>query len=235
MQDVVDSKLPPVTQLQQTNTTRLIPSKYSEEDESVLSRIADNTAHLSIIFDLDNATNDRLSCENDLLPGISATELVRGARHYHIINAAFCHANPNGARFTSPDRGAWYAGFSVETAMKEIVYHKSRALAEINFFEDSVTYDAYFADFFAEFHDIRNQNAYQNCLDANDYRPAQSLGERLLSSGSNGIIYPSVRHEQGECIACFRPILVNNVRKRETWRLTWSGDPSPIISPENVN
>ena len=31
--------------------------------------IADDDAHLNVIFDLDNATNDRLLAENNLLPG----------------------------------------------------------------------------------------------------------------------------------------------------------------------
>jgi hypothetical protein len=35
----------------------------------------------------------------------------------------------------------------------------------------------------------------------------------LLGSGSAGIVYPSVRHTEGVCIACFRPPLVLNVRE----------------------
>jgi hypothetical protein len=39
------------------------------------------------------------------------------------------------------------------------------------------------------------------------------LGHKLLTSGSAGIVYPSVRHKDGVCIACFRPPLVLNVRR----------------------
>lgn len=226
---------PPVTQLSQTNTVRLIPSKYSSGGESVLARIADSSEHLSLIFDLDGATNDRITAENDLLPGITAPELARGVKYTSIINAAFCHANPNGSRFNGPDRGAWYAGFSRETALSEVIFHKSLALAEIGIFQDSVTYDAYHADFTAEFHDIRGHANFNNCLLPDDYRPAQTLAETLLEIGSNGVIYPSVRDKGSECIACFRPILVNNVRKRDTWRLTWTGDPKPEITKESAS
>jgi hypothetical protein len=31
--------------------------------------------------------------------------------------------------------------------------------------------------------------------------------------GSAGVVYPSVRQSGGTCIVCFRPALVNNVRK----------------------
>jgi hypothetical protein len=34
-----------------------------------------------------------------------------------------------------------------------------------------------------------------------------------LTSGSAGIVYPSVRHKDGVCIACFRPPLVLNVQE----------------------
>lgn len=223
---------PKQTQLNQTNTTRLIPSKYSDGGESVLTRISDDLDHLNVIFELDGATNDRLVAESDRAAGVAAAELVYGSPHYRIVNAAFCHPSPTGGRFNGPERGAWYAGFSRQTAMAEVVFHKSLALAEINLFEDSVTYDAYHADFTALFHDIRDSLEFSNCLLPDDYRPAQLLAESLLADGSNGIIFPSVRDAGGECIACFRPILVNNVRKRDTWRLTWDGSDTPTIEKE---
>ena len=44
-----------------------------------------------------------------------------------------------------------------------------------------------------------------------------------------GIIYPSVRHPGGTNLACFRPALVGNVRKAQTYRLTWAGSPQPAV------
>ncbi len=79
------------------DTHRLIPSKYSDDGESVLMRIANDDAHLQDIFDLDHASNDRLRAENNLLPGIGIHELVFGVPYYRIINAAFCHAQPLGS------------------------------------------------------------------------------------------------------------------------------------------
>jgi len=35
----------------------------------------------------------------------------------------------------------------------------------------------------------------------------------LLNRGSAGVVYPSVRHSGGTCIACFRPALVGNLRE----------------------
>ncbi len=89
--------LPRLSRIRQLDTHRLIPSKYSEGGASVLVRIADDDDHLRAIFDLDDATNDRLLAENDLLPGVGVDELVFGIAHYRIINAAFTHASPLGS------------------------------------------------------------------------------------------------------------------------------------------
>ena len=101
--------LPRTTLVRRNNTHRLIPSKYRPEGSSVLMRIADDEAHLSDIFDLDSATNDRLLADNERLPGIGVHELVFGVPCYRIVNAAFTHAHPLGSRFNGSDRGAWVA------------------------------------------------------------------------------------------------------------------------------
>ena len=112
------SDLPPKTLVRQFDTHRLIPSHYSlPGGASVLTLIAEDDAHLADIFDLYHATNERLAAENDLAPGIGAAELLAGVPFFRIVNAAFCHPHPLGSRFNGPDRGAWYAGFAIETAL----------------------------------------------------------------------------------------------------------------------
>jgi hypothetical protein len=222
--------LPPISLVRRNNTHRLIPSKYSEDGSSVLVRIADDDAHLADIFDLDNATNDRLLAENNRLPGIGVHELVFGVPYYRIVNAAFTHAHPLGGRFSGPDRGAWYAAFEVQTAQAEVAFHNALQLAEIDRFEDEVTFDDYLADFSAQLHDLRGASGFADCLDPASYVRSQALAERLLEAGSLGTIYPSVRRAGGTCVACFRPPLVMNVRKGATYRFRWTGDPRPAIS-----
>ena len=210
----------------------MIPSKYSENGDSVLVRIADDDDHLQSIFDLDHATNDRLLAENDLLPGIGVDELVFSVPSYRIINAAFTHAHPLGSRFNGQDRGAWYAGFALETSQAEVAWHKSLELAEIDWLNESVTYDDYLADFGGEYHDIRGGDNFSDCVSADSYVASQGLADRLLSEDSPGVIYPSVRHSGGDCLACFRPALVGNVRKNARYRFTWTGKPEPEVELE---
>jgi len=211
--------LPKTTPISEDDTHRLIPHRFYEEGESVLSRLGLPPAQMEHLFQLDDATNARLAGEANLLPGITVHELVFAVPHYHIVNAAFTHARPEGSRFNGADRGAWYAGFSLQTAQAEVAFHYGEGLREVNWQEEeTVAYREYLADFRAEFHDLRNQDlrdnpAYKKYLQPDSYRASQQLARRLLDQGSAGIVYPSVRHAAGTCIACFRPALVSNVRE----------------------
>lgn len=226
--------IPATSTIRQLDTHRLIPSKYSEDGDSVLARIADDDDHLQAILELDHATNDRLRAENNLLPGIGTEELVFGIPYYRIVNAAFTHAHPLGSRFNGADRGAWYSAYEVETAQTEVGWRKSVELAEIDWPDESITYDDYLADFGGAFHDIRQDAQYVECLDPDSYVASQSLAAELLREGSPGLIYPSVRHSDGTCLVCFRPALVGNVRKSARYRFSWSGSEGPEIVLEGT-
>ena len=231
--------LPKTTLVSADNTHRLIPNRFYEEGESVLSRLGLPPAQMQHLFQLNDATNQRLAGEANLLPGITVHELVFAVPHCHIINAAFTHARPGGSRFSGSDRGAWYAGFSRKTAQAEVAFHYGEGLREVNWQqEETVAYREYLADFRTEFHDLRKEDlrkhdlrtgdlpdelprshdqgsdsAYQKYLNPDSYRASQQLARRLLDRGSAGVVYPSVRHAGGACIACFRPALVGNVRE----------------------
>ena len=223
--------LPPLALVREFDTHRLVLSRHLPQGDSVLVAISNDDAHLQAIFELDTATNDRLLAAQQLLPGIGVEELVFAVPHAAVINAAFCHPHPLGSRFNGPGRGAWYAALAIETSQAEVGFHKSVQLAEIGRFEDSVTYDDYVADFSASFHDLRSAPAdLRACLTPDSYVESQALAERLLDADALGVIYPSVRHPGGTCVACFRPALVSNVRRARTYRFTWDGGPEPVIS-----
>ena len=224
--------LPPVTLVRQLDTHRLIPSRHLPHADSVLVALADDVAHLQAIFELDAATNDRLLAEHQRLPGIGLDELVVAVPHAAVVNAAFCHPHPLGSRFNSPARGAWYAGFELATSQAEVAFHRSVQLAEIGRFEDTVTYDDYLADFSASVHDLRGRRGFRACLDPNSYVESQALAEDLLAGDSLGVVYPSVRHKGGTCLACFRPALVSNVRRDKTHRFVWAGTAEPVVTIE---
>jgi hypothetical protein len=225
------ASIPSVALVRQFDTHRLVPSRHSAGGETVLVRIADDDEHLQAIFELDAATNDRVLAEQQRFPGIGVEELVFGIPCAHVVNAAFCHPHPLGSRFNGPERGAWYASVALETAQAEVAFHKSVELAEAGWTdEESITYDDYLADFSAGFHDLRRSPGFRACLAAGSYLASQALAERLLAAGSLGVVYPSVRHTGGTCLACFRPPLVVNVRRDVTYRFTFKGTRTPLIA-----
>lgn len=202
------------TPIDERDTHRLIPAQFADGGVSVLAHLTDDPEILEGIFELDNATNDRLLAESRLAPGIDERELVFGIPSYRIINAAFCHPAPTGSRFNSPDRGAWYASFELKTSQAEVAYHRQQWLEETAWDEEDVAdYQDFLADFRADFHDLRKSSDHADCLSPDSYAASQTLGVQLLEAGSAGIVYPSVRRPGGTCIACFRPVLVTNVRK----------------------
>ena len=227
---------PAASAIDQRDTHRLIPAQFADGGASVLARLTTHDATLNAIFELDNATNDRLLAESALAPGIDARELVFGIPSYRIINASFCHPAPAGSRFNSPDRGAWYAGFELKTSQAEIAYHKQLWLRETAWDQEEIAeYLDYLADFRAEFHDLRpaignaknRRNEFAAALSPNSYAASQALAADLLSMGSAGIVYPSVRRAGGTCIACFRPVLVTNVRVGATFTFVFADSRTP--------
>ena len=120
----------------------------------------------------------------------------------------------------------------IATAQAEVAFHMWVQLSEIDRFEESITYDDYLADFSASFHDLRRARGFSDCLDAGSYIASQTLAEDLLEEGSLGVVFPGVRRAGGTCVACFRPALVGNVRRGETYRFTWNNHPDPEISSE---
>jgi hypothetical protein len=223
---------PRLTTIRQDDTHRLIPSRYS--DERALERLG-GPRDLEELIELDAVTDDRVAGEANLLPGISVHELLFGVPYACVVNAAFTHARPSGNRFNGPDRGAWYAAFELETAQWEIAFHKAQELLEIDWREpETFVFHDHLADFRADFHDIRGDRRYSGCLDHESYTKSQRLARDLLSQGSTGIVYPSVRHSGGTCVACFRPALVANVRRGRTVMVAFRDACSPpIISLRN--
>jgi hypothetical protein len=147
-----------------------------------------------------------------------------------VVMAAFCHPRPLGGRFSTPDRGAWYAARTFDTALAESIYHRTRELIEVGHFETRMQMRLYQSDFAATFHDLRDQRrTYSACYEADSYAASQSLARDLLEEGSNGVVYESVRHAGGECLACFRPRLVTNVRVVAHYEYRWSGTPVPRV------
>jgi len=212
----------PVTDLHVRGTYHLIPSRFPTI--GVLDQIA-SPSDLDAVMELESWTNDRICEEMGILHRIPRDEWVTGKPFSTVIMAAFCHPSPEGNRFNTSDRGAWYASMSIETAHAEVIYHRTAELEEVGVLETFVQVRAYIADFRGPFHDLRTAGGPADS--EGGYSESQRLATRLFDSGSNGLIYYSVQDPGGENIACFRPSMVRNPRAGGFYEYRWAGSREP--------
>lgn len=220
----------------QQGTHRLIPTAYATE--SVLESLSLPANVISDLTELDAATNERKVAERGGNAAISPGELLYGVPEAHIVNAAFTHPGPHGGRFNDSRRGAWYAGIELETSIDEVAFHKRRFLKDGRISEGlSFDYADFLADFSGQFHFLDDSEREQ-CLQPGPipqcYGPSQALANSLLFTGSSGIVYPSVRHSGGNCIACFRPALVFHPRRAKLYSVTFAAGDEKIESRELI-
>lgn len=219
--------LPSESTIRWRATCRLIPSRYPSV--GLFDRVA-APADLDAVLELEAWTNDRLSAQLGILQTIPRDEWLLGEPMASVVMAAFCHPSPAGARFSGSDRGAWYAGRTLETALAESISRRTSELQEVGHFDTRMQMRLYHADFAGSFHDLRGQSRrYPGVYDPDSYVTSQRLGRQLLDQGASGVLYDSVRHDGGECIACFRPRLVKRVRVAAHYEFQWHGTSQPSV------
>lgn len=144
------------------------------------------------------------------------------------LMAPFTHVSPDRpSRFSDGSFGVLYVGQTFETALFETIHHHARFMAGTaqtpgwtsQFRELLLTVDA-------QLHDVAGE---VTALDPDDYVPAQQLGHALRASGSDGVVYPSVRHPGGQCAGLFYPDLANNLVQGRHLDYDWDGKSVDLI------
>lgn len=207
-------------------TVRLVASARLRE--AVLAPLADSADELALLAEIEGATSARLNAEARGRSGLASAELVHGVPHARFINASFAYAKPRQPmRFSSAERGAWYAALAVETCLAEVGHHLTLALADAGDFNAVVDYGEMLASIAGLFADLRAVPAHAS-LDpdpAIGYPAGNAVAAAAIAGGHVGIIYPSVRHPGGTCIAALWPNAVQSVVQGAMYRLTWAGSP----------
>ncbi|MHA1158993.1 MAG: RES family NAD+ phosphorylase [Alphaproteobacteria bacterium] len=216
------------------STIRLIPSAYI--DEPALTPLADDARGLSLLEEIEGLTSARRSLRLSVPGGLDPAELLTPAHGYGwtYVNAAFCYPRPTGSRFNGPERGAWYACFgddSALTAQSEVAWHLTRELIATGIYDNITAYRELIAGFTSRFHDLagREGEIVLGESPATAYPAGQALARDIFGNDGNGLLYPSARRQGGQCLAAFRPHLVQNVQQGTEWVFTWRGSPSPDI------
>jgi len=187
---------------------RIIHSKYPPID-------CFESADSLILGELESATSDRLAH----WPRYVDDKDFRYGPGWGPVMASFCY--PATGRFNTAARGAYDAGDSVETAIREWVYHIGgiwRGFGVGNDYSAVVRcYTGYTAELLI---DLRGQARY---LHDSDYAPGQQIAADLLSAGEYGILYHSVRNPNAEAVALLRPPATTPVVQAGHYVLQWDG------------
>lgn len=220
----------PVTVLAYPRTVRLVSTARLRA--SVLEALVDNERELQELAEIEGATSGRLQAETIGFSDLSPQDLVYDVPHGHFINASFAYAKPREPnRFNGERRGAWYAALAVETCLAEITFHMTDFLQKAGDFHATVDYAEMLCSVSGEFVDLRERPHHPSLAadKASGYPAGNRLADEARHAGTNGIIYPSVRHPGGTCLAILRPAAVQSVRQGDVWRLIWNGQPAPVV------
>lgn len=179
---------------------------------------------MGALWDLIAETNDRsleeagdlnLVPEEDRVSGTGAT----------VVMAAFTHIGQK-ARFNDETFGVYYAGRSQETAIRETVHQREIIAQEAGLSPTEFNMRVYIGTVKKYLHDVRAPK-YKFLHDDNpgpeDHPGAQAFARQLREANSWGVVYNSVRHDGGECIAAFRPPAISLPTQGALLVYVWNG------------
>ncbi len=180
---------------------RIIPTKFPPVDffENLVSHQL-----MEEVFYIESLTNDRLREEVGDISLVASHDRISGEGASWVM-AAFTHPATEGSRFSAGKFGIYYAAKSLETAIKETVYHTQVFLNYTK--EPSGIHTKRVLQgkrILKPLQDIRDKK-YQPLHHLDNLTASRSFGEEVKRNNGWGILYNSVRHLGGECIAVFRP------------------------------
>ncbi len=128
------------------------------------------------------------------------------------------------SRFSDGTYGILYGGLDRETAIAETVFHSERHLRATD--EAPIEFDmqSYVGFIVKPLEDLRGAafaHLHQPSLDT--WPICQAYGRERRRAGAWGLLYPSARHQGGECIGVFRPSAVSIPTRDTLYRYCWNG------------
>jgi RES domain len=196
---------------------RLVPSRYPTVGP--WDRIAD-PADFEALARVEALTNPRLREELGALAITPRDRWLTGPGSTPVM-AAFTHLNPQGSRFSNGSFGVFYASRTLETAIRETVFHRERFLACSREPATQLQMRSYSCAIACQLHDLRG--GYPAAHSPDDYTASQRLALQLRKQNANGVVYDSVRHAGGQCAAVFWPDKVGPCRAARHYAYEWDG------------
>lgn len=199
---------------------RIIPSRFPSIN--IFERVA-SAEDFDALYRLEALTNDRIRDEVGELSLVPPEERLFGPGSGPIM-AAFTHPNPLGSRFSDGSYGVFYAARDKATAVAETRYHQAKFLRATGEGPIQLQMRVYHVDASGDLHDLRPLRSLRAELyDPDSYSASQAFGRELRAADSMGLVYNSVRHDGGECVAVFKPRALANCRHAAQMLYSWDG------------
>ena len=220
---MIDATTPPVAAVDWRPAYRIIRSVFPPID--LFEDIAD-PADWPLLIAAEQKTNPRLMETIGNLDLVPAARRVGGPGATFLM-APFTHVSPDRpSRFSDGTAGVLYAGDRSDVALLETVYHHGRFMGRTN---EAPGWTSQFREILLDvsgrLHDLRGGDpAHAAVLDPNDYTAAQILGAALRRADADGVVYTSVRSDEGNCVGLFYPDLAANARQGRHLDYHWDGD-----------
>lgn len=210
----------PTTRLNWRPAYRVIPSRFPAV--GLFERVA-SSEDFDALYALEAMTNDRLRDEVGEISLVPAEERLFGPGSTCIM-AAFTHLNPQGSRFSDGRYGVFYCARKRDTAIAETRYHAALFMAATAEPPMRLQMRLYSVEAKGQVADLREASrAEPRIVDPDDYGYSQAIGRTLRAEGALGIVYPSVRHPGGQCLAALRTALVKNCLHAAYLEYQWNG------------
>jgi len=194
----------PVSRVEWKGAVRIIRSAFPPID--LFEDIAD-PADWPLLISAEQKTNPRIMATIGNLDLVPEHRRVGGNGASYLM-APFTHVSMDRpSRFTNGSYGVLYVGNMFETALFETIHHHARFMART---AELPGWTSQFREIVlsvrANLHDLRPAGTTGHpALDPGSYAASQTLAVSLKTAGSDGLVYPSIRHPGGLCVGLFYP------------------------------
>jgi hypothetical protein len=217
-----------VSQVDWPKAVRIIRSSFPPID--LFDDIAD-PEDWALLISAEQKTNPRLMASIGNLDLVPPSRRVGGTGASYLM-APFTHVSPDRpSRFSTGSYGVLYVAAQFETALFETIHHHARFMARTG---EAAGWTSQFREIIlsvrADLHDLRSdRSGHQDVLAPDTYVASQSLAASLRAAGSDGIVYPSVRHVGGECVGLFYPDCASNPIQGRHLAYHWDGQRVDLV------
>jgi hypothetical protein len=197
---------------------RIIPSRHPRED--LFHRVAETKDRHAVTL-LEEWTNPRFrQSDHDLKLLREGDRFPADCSVY--VKAAFSHLSRS--RFGDGTFPVYYTAASLDTAIAETRYHRAKFMFATQEPPMNLRMRVLVSRIDGSLHDLRSRlREYADIYSKTSYVASQRFAAARWQEGSQGVVYDSVRHEDGTCAAVFSPGVIRSCQPSGYLEYEWDG------------